>query len=126
MKNITIEQLSMYLPYDLNSYQLFTNGKNKVPLHRAIDAGNIIGFTNGDTLSKPIMRPLSDLFKPIGDFSVSKLITHGYHNTFWDKDNFKVDLIYYHDLKILLRYHFDVFGLIEQGLAIDINTICTT
>ena len=26
-------------------------------------------------------------------------------------------------LNVLLKYHFDVFGLIEKGLAIDINQI---
>ena len=29
----------------------------------------------------------------------------------------------YQEVQKLLEWHFDVFGLIEQGLAIDINTI---
>lgn len=29
----------------------------------------------------------------------------------------------YHDVRILFEYHFDVFGLIDAGLAIDINTL---
>lgn len=40
-------------------------------------------------------------------------------------DNFTGDYLHYNRdvLEYLLRYHFDVFGLIEKGLAIDKNTI---
>jgi len=29
----------------------------------------------------------------------------------------------YWEMQVLLKWHFDVFGLIEKGLAIDINTL---
>jgi hypothetical protein len=35
---------------------------------------------------------------------------------------FENDLIY-REMKYLFKWHFDVFGLIEKGLAIDINTL---
>jgi len=31
--------------------------------------------------------------------------------------------IYQHQFEKLISWHFDVFGLIEKGLAIDINTL---
>jgi hypothetical protein len=80
---------------------------------------------------KPILRPLSDLTTS--------------HNIFEDKaicfidesDNggsFTIDDIYFkykessfsdwrNAYLLLLENHFDVFGLIEKGLAIDINTL---
>ena len=80
---------------------------------------------------KPILRPLSDLKTS--------------HNIFEDKaicfidesDNggsFTIDDIYFkykessfsdwrNAYLLLLKGHFDVFGLIEKGLAIDINTL---
>lgn len=83
--------------------------------------GGLKSFYNGKGM-KPILRPLSDLYNTDG-FSLSKMISHGYHNTFWSKEKFSVNHIYYHDLLILLEWHFDVFGLIDAGLAIDINTL---
>jgi len=68
---------------------------------------------------KPLLRPLSELYSTDG-FSLSNMISHGYHNTFWSEEKFSVKHIYYHDLAILLEWHFDVFGLIESGLAIKI------
>ena len=78
---------------------------------------------------KPILRPLSDL-KTIE--KEIKLV-----DSYWYVDDYltekcTVDKIYplhviefipYAIMQVLLKYHFDVFGLIEKGLAIDINTI---
>ncbi|MFT6443497.1 MAG: hypothetical protein ACJASM_003058, partial [Salibacteraceae bacterium] len=33
------------------------------------------------------------------------------------------ECIYYNEVQFLLENHFDVFGLIDQGLAIDKNTL---
>ena len=71
---------------------------------------------------KPIMRPLSDLTK-VNGFSLSDMISHGYHNPFWLPENFNVIYLMHLDFEKLVSWHFDVFGLIEKGLAIDINTI---
>ena len=75
---------------------------------------------------KPILRPLSDLTKWAEEY---------YNFLKLDETN-KYDLDYLcemnGDISNQLRYdmllwlfenHFDVFGLIEKGLAIDINTI---
>ena len=73
---------------------------------------------------KPILRPLTDLYNDdIEGFSLSNMITHGFHNDFWYADNFNVNHLMYLDFIDLVSYHFDVFRLIDNGLAIDINTI---
>jgi hypothetical protein len=67
---------------------------------------------------KPILRPLSDLTKEIEDFG-------DYNNEF--KDEFIQDIKFktnsYGSMVKLFKLHYDVFGLIDAGLAIDINTL---
>jgi hypothetical protein len=77
----------------------------------------------------PILRPLSDLNKEIK--VNGNLFTPNHHPLFkifisadmdWFIDNcpFFVD---YGQVQKLLEWHFDIFGLIELGLAIDKNTL---
>lgn len=40
-----------------------------------------------------------------------------------DLEFIKIEHIPYGTLEVLLKHHFDVFGLIPEGLAVDINTI---
>jgi len=89
---------------------------------------------------KPILRPLSDLTKEIehnGErFTPSKVLTK--ENIGGDMSfpvngiaNYKVENEYervtvettIRVLDLLYEWHFDVFGLIEKGLAIDINSL---
>ncbi len=64
----------------------------------------------------PILRPLSDLTKD-----------HAQNCGYTNLDDFTHDIIY---KKIVIKYwmdllnnHYDVFGLIDAGLAIDMNTL---
>ena len=55
---------------------------------------------------------------------ISKMITHGFCNTFWyDKEQFSYQYLYKMDYELLIEWHFDVYKLIDQGLAVDMNTI---
>lgn len=70
---------------------------------------------------KPILRPLSDLnTKPYFDIQAEI-----WNRTDYDKETNTIDIsnINYGIMLKLFEYHFDVFGLIEKGLAIDINTL---
>src|SRR5690606_37484510 len=81
---------------------------------------------------KLILRPLSDLTKEIehngwsftfsevylGNSKLAKILGVE-RSTF---DNFLND-IDYSSIQLLFKHHFDVFGLIDKGLAIDINTL---
>ena len=76
---------------------------------------------------QPILRPLSDILKeyPLnGDYEGWQ---QEWINHIWDfeiKTNEANILACPYDLmQDLLSKHFDVFGLIEKGLAIDINTL---
>tara|TARA_R110000751_G_scaffold265606_1_gene364666 strand:- start:12 stop:398 length:387 start_codon:yes stop_codon:yes gene_type:complete len=73
---------------------------------------------------KPILRPLSDLTKEInmdGDMvSAYEILPRR------EKEDYKNPIIGYWSwdaMQILFEWHFDVFGLIELGLAIDKNTL---
>lgn len=80
---------------------------------------------------KPILRPLSDLTKeievngeiviPIDYISTSKADKQQMLNRI--ENNQSIDVFEYWKIEKLLSLHFDVFGLIEQGLAIDIDDL---
>lgn len=84
--------------------------------------------------TKLILRPLSDLAKEIevNGIIMNPLInlkTQGYNLDFDDdftfEDFIKGDFLNnsYGFVQLLLCWHFDIYGLIENGLAIDINTL---
>jgi len=76
---------------------------------------------------KPIFRPLSDLTKEIEHNGVKfipaqKLGESGFVFPGHTWVHMVLELPYW-VIEKLIEWHFDVFGLIEKGLAIDINTI---
>lgn len=84
---------------------------------------------------KPILRPLSDLLS-CGAFAEIETVSEEKMNEYmWDdlkcslerceKHNAPLHLerVPYWVFEILFKYHVDVFGLIDKGLAIDINTL---
>lgn len=81
---------------------------------------------------KPILRPLSDLTKEIehnGERFVfsDRYLSNSKIKMLLDNSlcsfNNPLNDIDYNSVKLLLEHHFDVFGLIEKGLAININSI---
>ena len=112
---LELKHLAPYLPYGLEALDYLSKRVKIIGLKNEtyfIDSGNIYAY--GDIQDcKPILHPLSDLeeFSPaIYDYLINKC------------EGYTVRLQYV-DFKTLLENHFDVFGLIEQGLAIDINTL---
>jgi hypothetical protein len=84
-------------------------------------------FYNGLGI-KPILRPLSDLNKIIeinGEVFVptskmtldADLDLDAYERSYVNLDEFLDNYF------LLLSWHFDIFGLLEQDLAVDINTL---
>lgn len=68
---------------------------------------------------KPILRPLSDLTKEdINSFSVDVRLALREFNS--EK---LLSRACYYELKWLLENHFDIHGLIDQNLAINIKTL---
>lgn len=88
-------------------------------------------YTNFYNGIKPILHPLSDLTKEIevnGErfVPIIKLknfdenITFYNNDIYYEKEDWSIYL--FEDIRdYLLQWHFDLFGLIEKGLAIDFN-----
>lgn len=118
-----LENLAPYLPYRLKSYTLYDGNV----LVRDITVNNVMAFVDGDINSRPILRPLSDLtkeiehngekFVPVENLNPSLRSLKGFETLI------KNQIIMYEDAIKLFKWHFDVFGLIEKGEAIDINTL---
>jgi len=153
MENIELKHLAPYLPYGLNvmhtekNMMLIISGAY---LKANTDKYFTFKLLNWDLKvmsneCKPILRPLSDVYSlfTFNDKRISFWLELGVDSS---RDDLKrlpkqiiieneIDLKYRlkgfasytyfkpSQINILFKYHFDVFGLIEKGLAIDINTI---
>lgn len=138
MEKLKLKHLAPYLPYGLN----FIFNLNDV--HGEYKKENRIKMLTCDSMNlcimigKPILRPLSDLTKEI-DVHGKRFIPI---DIIFPKEDYKKEF----DRKVsivalelqgaidfsctpfcivqkLFEWHFDVFGLIDKGLAIDINSI---
>ena len=126
MEKLELKHLSMYLPYKLKV--LRPDNKTILEVYGII--GNLICHKENDQLTysgltgcKPILHPLSDLTPEYlmvdsnldicDQIELSELMSQ--------KMNFAH--LRYGLAAHLFENHFDCFGLIESGLAIDINTL---
>jgi hypothetical protein len=150
---LTLENIAPYLPYGLKvvskinnySYTLLGACKDEILIQ---DDLNGWYATN---IFKPILRPLSDLTKEIehngrtfvpmdtvGDipnnFCKCDFVTDwcdkgGDFNEYVKEfvngvfGNHHLDYLPFGFVQKLIEWHFDVFGLLDQNLAIDINSI---
>jgi hypothetical protein len=128
MENLELKHLAPYLPYNLKcQYSCIidvdnnhTSEMTENNIHRALN-----GYGTYDI--KPILRPLSDLNK--SEFVMEDwrkkaiLFLDETANLPFNSRNNHVGTIMYGDITKLFEWHFDVFGLITQGLAIDINRL---
>lgn len=85
------------------------------------------------SITKLVLRPLSDLteeiehngkkFKPLD--IISEIFDYNDEWFGWDTfiKTYNMKMIDYDVIVKLIEWHFDVFGLIDAGLAININTI---
>jgi len=139
---LELKHLAGYLPYgllvtknDWTNYMLLTPCSSYLAdSKRKYEIGilDVICFK-----AKPILHPLSDLTKKIdfknkkitpltellrlSNFDVSKMI---FENQLEFLDTFtNILFLSFEDGQRLMEWHFDIYGLIEKGLAIDINTL---
>jgi hypothetical protein len=127
---LTIKHLAPYLPYGLqieifNYKQDYTgiqyakaNGYYFISniLHLTYEGGNTGKSTD---IFKPILKPISDLPPSLDYYSIWS------HNNYLHYPN-AIDNLPYGVFVQMVSEHFDVFGLIPAGLAIDINTLTAT
>lgn len=136
---LTIKHLAPYLPYGLKGIASFL--EDTLFTVDGIVKERIKGFSiNVNKVPigcmfyefKPILRPLSDLTiewvqKNI-DVDLEAILINcepeNNHLSIEVTDKvLGVSAFSYEEYVLLLKNHFDVFGLIDAGLAIDINTI---
>lgn len=134
MDKLELEHLAPYLPYKLRLMHGGLDGENKVMNMGEGSSVNWVGIKSvlrwqdrEKLRAYPILRPMKDLKLP--EFKMDS----------WRKEaiNFLIETsklpynsrlihingIMYGDIIRLFEWHFDVFGMIEKGLAIDINTL---
>jgi hypothetical protein len=138
---LELKYLEPYLPYKLKGFYEMSSTQKKETL-QAIDT---LGKCRTDEdlrwfdikMFKPILRPLSDLTKEI-EVNGKKFVPitellrlSGFNVSIM---NFEEQLEYlssftflpcinWNDVQKLLEWHFDIYGLIEHNLAIDVNTL---
>ena len=135
---LELKHLSAYLPYGLRVRHFEWGNWELDGLDVMLNEVKLIGEKSQDQgweligNIKPILRPLSDLNENIpfanAEYHWAALIScssqemDGYIN---DVNNgvFDYEDLKYWQIERLFENHIDVFGLIESGLAIDINTI---
>ena len=123
--DLEVKRYSIYQPFDLKvQYDLNGDGKH-------LRVGTLTGIRNqvGNELiieidrygylpefCKPILKSLNDL-----DINIMPKNLQNYTNKQIQPHN--VYGLSYRTFELLLENHYDVFGLIEKGLAVDINTL---
>lgn len=140
MDKLTLKELAPYLPYKLRVQGSHWVGDLLGIRHTKKKDGTEIqgAFIQADSYNyefaiplhtfKPILRPLPDLTKESGikDEDLTE-----FEKTLKDPWKGAVALVQianasewtYSDVERMFKRHYDVFGLIKKGLAIDINTI---
>lgn len=115
---LELKHLAAYLPYGIKLEADYIHKGFKTLL---VVQNPTNSLRNGLTIpeaieynAKPVLRPIEDLKK--NDFSdVLGHFTHDYV--------FILDETNYWFVQKMLELHFDVFGLIPEGLAVDMNTL---
>jgi hypothetical protein len=130
---LELKHLAGYLPYGLKIKTTFgwdtMQTLNDYCVN--IDFEDVHYYDSLETTDfKPILLPLSDLTKEI-DVNGKKFVPL-YYNAFREDKDFIIEFqngflhhnaIKYGIINKLLEWHFDIYGLIDAGLAIDINTL---
>jgi hypothetical protein len=124
---LELKHLAGYLPYGVKCSRYI--GSIAKSIYIDLDPYTINGMTYEDNLYKPILRPLSDLTKEI-EVNEEKFVPSQEYNylRFEEISTFKggcnaMKFIQARELELLYEMHFDIYGLIEKDLAIDVNTL---
>ena len=134
MDKLELRHLAPYLPYGLkiqmNDGDIFTlygiKGKNRM-IYIELHGESVEDLTTG----KPILRPLSDLTKEIEHIKDINELCNGDCES-WNDINYRVftksrarvsgnTVIQVYTY--LISKHYDLFGLIDKNLAININKL---
>jgi hypothetical protein len=140
-KDLLFKAVCSYLPYGLKLYFEYTNKVGEITNIYNIDEDVKLSMDYRDEehiwMFKPILRPLSQLteeiehngemFEPLERLKCPELGHVDYisnEREYWIKKHEHqnwLDPIPYGLIQLLLKWHFDIYGLIELGLAIEKN-----
>lgn len=126
---LQLKHLAPYLPYELQIFSESTKSIYTLVHYRNILDTNIEEVLQIDWY-KPILRPLTDLkyinednkhniLEEVGLLSLA--LNNG--NIYAQIRESKIKTTRYEVYEYLFKNHFDVFGLIEKGLAINKNEL---
>jgi len=123
MEKLELKHLAGYLPYELTFLNIYS--KLKLTMNGLTEDevyNNSHGYMDFQHI-KPILRTLSDINKKCDDFGFVPKDIFNWNDGNNDDYECILEWISILDYNKLLEWHFDVHGLIEKGLAIDINTL---
>lgn len=131
---LELKHLAPYLPYRLKYYHLILKCTEIVIGFEEYQnndrgEGQTVRFKGycadlDDPSFKPILRPLSDLTDRINPVQHYTYLDGLNHNSIEKiQDLIMKGILYLEDYNYLIEHHFDIFGLIDKGLAVDINTL---
>lgn len=136
-----LQVYSAYLPYKLNWFIDFEDGDTAVyeMLGLFADSGEVYldGYeTSVDAKNcKPILRSMSkvveyfeEIYGTLEYQDVTDYLDADYLNDYGnleieDLENIEPENLTYGTLQVLLKHHYDIFGLIDKGLAINLNEV---
>ena len=134
MEKLKLEYLAPYLPYRLKVY--ITEWKCEREIYQ-LSQNSLITKSFGNKLDfehiKPILRPIQgveqyfdNLYGCLGHQDVTDFLDVDFLNSHNNIEIEEIQLLEIEELpfgtlKVLLKHHFDVFGLIEKGLAIPVT-----
>jgi len=138
---LELKNLAGYLPYELECMETINGERFKFQLD-VLNISNVMDDIKYSRSVEPILRPLSDLTKEI-EVNGEKFVPLNYLQDkvfMCEVSEFEItksldfevkceELFYisFYDMKQMIEklyeWHFDIHGLIENNLAIDINTI---
>lgn len=129
MEKLEAKHIAPYMPYKLMFWHTKLKNKQEMSQIKVRKDGDVHVDVESDTLVyissindswiKPILRPLSDLKEDKYYFTYFKdygFMMKGKNETY----------IRLNDLEYLFKNHFDVFGLIDKGLAISYSDVQST
>ena len=129
---LTLKHLTPYLPFELlfaangSTYQMTIASAEKQDVYVEIqDDFVFLGHWAIENGLKPILRPLSD-YTDITSKAMSDLncdLTNQMDIQEFALKKMSLSSLLYSSFEVLTRNHVDIFGLIPEGLAIDINTL---
>jgi len=132
---LEVKHLAPYLPYGLKLQYVVREKVEKTGIMKTIIHNEdethptkvSIDWNDSEHIwmFKPILRPLKEIQNEIENFENIQYYGSNYENgqkidgfSFGGILTLSID-----DFQKLLSMHFDVFGLISKGLAVDINTL---